>query len=1004
MRYMPVVRVQPNGDTLRCYMSGDEFFHRLHDAEGYTIVQDSETGEYVYATLREGLLQPTGYVPGRVEPASVGLSPNLVPSSSELKRLRELWNVPEKYVPATSKTSGANHGELNNIVIFIRFADDTTFSTMSFSAIDSKFNDSTAGASSMYNYFKKTSYNNLNVRTYYYPVPYGNMVLSYQDAHTRSYYQPYSAANTMGYVSDSDSREREFALLTNAVTWINTNSPVSTSLNLDVDNDGLVDNVCFVVSGTYTGWSDLLWPHKWSLYDRYVYINGKRVYTFNLQLAGSGEHYFGVSTLCHEMTHTLGAPDIYHYDNYTNVSPGGSWDLMCSNQTPPQQSNSLFKYKYLNWFDSIPELTDSGSYTLQSLATGPNHAYKIASADRQQWYILEYRNSSDTFDSSIPGRGLLVWRYNESRSADNADFNFFDTPHELWLFRPNSAVDTINGNTSSAAFGLYGRNTFDASSNPHPYLCDGTPDSSFSLTNIQVSSDRTVVSFTFTPHAGVGCRGEVSTPLVQGFESGDEGCWYSVSVSSANSGRQGVGSTADGYLTYNGLYGYRFSSYSRASDYNQYLISPRLPANALHMTFYYRRSHTTEENFRVTYSTTTDDLLAFTDTLADVAVNSTGWYCCDLLVPARAKYVAINYYSNYKYYLYIDDISLTDTLEASNDTIVRDTVYEYVHDTVTRVWHDTLYRWATDTMYYNIVDSVLRTVWDTVYVEPEMGTVAVVAPLPGRGTTVGSGVFPIGSTVEIAAIANPPYRFSHWNDGNTDNPRTVIVMGSQVVYNASFVGRDVAKWRDAEKATITIHDTVIVHDTVWNDIHDTVWIERCDTVWLPTQQHDTVWIDQYEQVEVDPTVYYTITTISSWDEAGMVAGNGRYPRGTVVEVGAVAKSGYRLLCWSDGVADNPRQVVLNADRQLMAIFGYMESIEQPDDMRVKVYVSDGTLVIESPAGEAVSVYNVYGQRVYCKESMHVGTAASTLVRIPSLSAGFYAVKVGEKCVRKVIVM
>ena len=63
-----------------------------------------------------------------------------------------------------------------------------------------------------------------------------------------------------------------------------------------MDNDGYVDNICFIVKGTYTGWNDLLWPHKWSLYDRNVYINGKRVYTFNLQLEGSGSHYFSTST------------------------------------------------------------------------------------------------------------------------------------------------------------------------------------------------------------------------------------------------------------------------------------------------------------------------------------------------------------------------------------------------------------------------------------------------------------------------------------------------------------------------------------------------------------------------------------------------------------------------------------------------------------------------------------------------------------------------------------
>ncbi len=1001
VRFLPVVRVQPNGDTLHCYVSGDEFFHRLHDREGYTIVQNPETGEYVYATLREGLLRPTGYVPGSVNPASVGLSPNLTPSVQELQRLHSLWEVPEKYRPAAPKTSGANHGLLNNIVIFIRFADDTAFSTASFSSIDSKFNDSTAGASSMYNYFKKTSYNKLHILTHYYPAPSGSTVLSYQDVHARNYFRPYSATNTLGYVSDSDRTAREFDLLENAVNWVNSNTPVSTALNLDVDDDGLVDNVCFVVSGTYTGWSDLLWPHKWSLYDRYVYINGKRVFTFNFQLAGSGEHYFGVSTLCHEMTHTLGCPDIYHYENYDNVSPGGSWDLMNSNQTPPQQSNSLFKIKYLNWFDSIPELTDSGSYTMQSLASGPNHAYKIASADRQQWYILEYRNTSDTFDSSIPGRGMLIWRYNESTNADNADFDFFNTPHELWLFRPNSTIDTINGNVSGAAFGVYGRNSFDAMSNPHPYLCDGTPDTSFSITNILVSSDYSTVSFTFSPYAGVGCGTIATLPQVQDFETGSAGCWYSVSMNSRNSDRQGIGSTTDGFSTHGGQYAYRFSSYYSASDYNQYLISPKLPtSNALHLTFYYCRSHTSTERFSVVYSTTSDAPSAFTDTLADYGVSSPGWQYCDLLVPAGAKYVAINYQSYYKYYLYIDDIRIADTLTSSLDTIVRDTVFVLVHDTLSRVIHDTLYRWATDTMYYDVVDTVQRTVWDTLYVSPEMGALVVTTPVSAWGTPVGRGVFPIGSTVEISVIPNPPYRFSHWNDSNTDNPRVVTVMGGQA-YVAYFTdGEEVRKVM--ENTITTIYDTVYIHDTVWNNWRDTVWMELCDTIWLPGE-HDTVWVDHFEQVEIDTTVYYTLTTISSSDEMGVVSGNGLYPSGTEVEIGALANEGYRFLSWSDGVTDNPRSVVLDVDRTFVATFGEMVGIAQPDNQMVRVYVSNGTLVVEAPAKESIAVYNVYGQMVYSRSGRDMVDSVVAVVRIPSLSAGFYAVRVGESCVKKVIV-
>ena len=297
---MPVMRVQPNGDTLRCWVSGDEFFHRLHDADGYTIVQNVKTGMYVYAALENGVLVPTEYVPGRVNPAQVGLKPNLMPSAEELKRLHHLWDIPEPYRAEAPKTSGYNHGTLNNLVIFIRFSGEDSCTSDSFTTIDAMFNDSTAGATSMYSYFKVTSYNNLAVRTTYRPAPLGDRVLSYQDTLSRDYYMPYSSVNPNGYVDYAQRADREFSLLARAVEWVNANCPVDSNLNLDMDDDGYVDNICFVLSGSNGGWNDLLWPHKWGLYDRYVYINGKRVYTFNLQLAGSGDHYFGVSTFCHE--------------------------------------------------------------------------------------------------------------------------------------------------------------------------------------------------------------------------------------------------------------------------------------------------------------------------------------------------------------------------------------------------------------------------------------------------------------------------------------------------------------------------------------------------------------------------------------------------------------------------------------------------------------------------------------------------------------------------------
>jgi len=970
---MPVLRVQPNGDTLRCWVSGDEFFHRLHDAEGYTIIQNVKTGEFVYAQLSDGLLVPTPYVPGRDNPAQVGLSPNLVPGTQELQRLHHLWDIPEQYRAEAPKTSGRNHGTLNNLVIFIRFNDESSCTSAPFDTINAMFNDSTAGVSSMYNFFKTASYHNLNVLTTYRPAPTGSTVLSFQDSLNRSYYMPYSATNPTGYTSDNQRRSREFSLLQRAVNWVNTNCPVSSSVNLDMDNDGFVDNICFVVSGSYTGWNDLLWPHKWSLYDRYVYINGKRVYTFNLQLAGSGSHYFSVSTFCHEMTHTLGAPDLYHYYNFNNVSPAGSWDLMCSNQTPPQQTNSIFKYDYLNWFDSIPQITDSGTYSLQSLATGPNHAYKIAAAAPHQWYILEYRDIADTFDSSLPNRGLLIWRYNDLPTSNNAYFNNSDTLHELWLFRPNSSDDTTHGISAQAGFGLYGRNTFSAAcgnvstaSNPFPYLCSGTPDTSFSLINIQVSSDSHSVSFTFVPNDSTSCPTVNSFPLTLDFEDGVLGCWKMVSATPSNADRMGIYYT-DGYIQpHGGNYHFRFSSYVVTTDYNQYLISPRLqPSNPLHMVFYYRKFHNPHELFSVKYSSTGNDVADFTHTLADIDLSSSGgWQRCDVMVPDTARYVAINYHSNYSYYLYIDDIQLRDTLVGMD---VRDTTFIYVHDT----------------MYYDSHDTVEVSVFDTVLVTPEARQVLVYPNEANRGKASGSGTFLDGTVLEIAGIPNEGFRFDHWMDGNTDNPRTVLV-NSDLLYSAYFVSEDVAKDFPGLSNTNYYHDTVYVHDTIW----------------LPDPNGDTVFRYVYHTVELDTTTYYTLEVLSNDGAKGIVAGSGWFPKGTAVELAALPLPGYRLWHWDDLSHDNPKTVVVTGDMTITASFieKDAEGITPTLTPTAKVYAHGTTIVVELQEPQEVSVFNVLGQRLY-----HAPQAQGT-ARISSLPQGLYLVKVGPAPAQKIVLL
>ncbi len=106
-----------------------------------------------------------------------------------------------------------------------------------------------------------------------------------------------------------------------------------------------------------------------------------------------------------------------------------------------------------------------------------------------------------------------------------------------------------------------------------------------------------------------------------------------------------------------GDYGFRFSSFSGSSsgDFDQYLISPVLTQAGL-LEFAYKSSSGSEDKFRVGYSSTTNDVSAFT--WGDEMASASSWKTFSETMPENAKYFAINYTAVYKYRLYIDDITI----------------------------------------------------------------------------------------------------------------------------------------------------------------------------------------------------------------------------------------------------------------------------------------------------------------------------------------------------------
>ena len=455
----PVQVNQPDGSKLELFASGDEFYNWLHDKDGYTIKQNNN-GWYVFMTgSSSGELVFTDLKAGKDLPSSLGLQPWTNISGEKMKAIRSTANRQLKDIGSGRAPST---GTLNNISIFIRFSDQTEFG-QNLSYYSNMFNGTTGNT--MQSYFLEASYNALNINTSYYPTP-TTTVVSWQDSHPRAYYSPYNAtSNPTGYNGDTERTSREFTLLQNAVNGVS--SQVPTGLNLDGDNDGKVDNVCFIIKGGTDGWSELLWPHRWSIYDRTVTINGKRVYDFNFQLSDFLVSR-GVGVLCHEMFHSLGSPDLYHYTS-NGITPVGSWDLMESDQNPPQHMGAFMKYKYGHWISSIPTLTTDGTYILNPLTSSTNNCYKFASPNSTtEYFVVEYRRKTGTFENSLPGTGLLVYRINTAAEG-NAD----GPPDEVYLYRPGGTT-TVNGTVSSANYSLEsGRTAINSTTSPTPFLSTG---------------------------------------------------------------------------------------------------------------------------------------------------------------------------------------------------------------------------------------------------------------------------------------------------------------------------------------------------------------------------------------------------------------------------------------------------------------------------------------------------------------------------------------------------
>ena len=102
-------------------------------------------------------------------------------------------------------------------------------------------------------------------------------------------------------------------------------------------------------------------------------------------------------TICHELTHLLGAFDMYRYAYYYN-------DLMCYGPSLSEEEyNTTHINPYYNilygWCDAT-EYVGKGTYRLDSLSTGMYRPLLIPTDDPNQYFIIEARDAKG-FDAAL---------------------------------------------------------------------------------------------------------------------------------------------------------------------------------------------------------------------------------------------------------------------------------------------------------------------------------------------------------------------------------------------------------------------------------------------------------------------------------------------------------------------------------------------------------------------------------------------------------------------------
>ncbi|MGK7881791.1 MAG: M6 family metalloprotease domain-containing protein [Crocosphaera sp.] len=389
---------QEQGNSVALVVNGDEFYARYETEDGYTVVYDSDLGQFCYAILLEGMFASSG-IPMSQQPP-MGVRRHLKESSSVRnakfqQRYDQLRPIETDINPHIFRGRGRNNGlltgrrvsqgKVKGLTVLVEFTDVTTDVTKA--EVEDLLNGDNyrenGNFCSVREYFRLMSGGKLD----YTNVVVGPIKLS----RNRSYYENNSLVKEA---------------LDKAVNQFGINLS-----DFDSNGDGVIDAINFMYAGR-TVYQGYLWPHNFFIDLSYGNI---RTHFYMITSLGRRRVDLSIGTFCHETGHLLCRwPDLYDYGNrdgdFENSAGMGRYCLMGSgnhnNNGRTPSPVCAYLRDLVNWTEQTISLNAPGVYEARQGDYGTILRYET---DKPNEYFLIENRTQLGLDAHIPDTGLAVY-------------------------------------------------------------------------------------------------------------------------------------------------------------------------------------------------------------------------------------------------------------------------------------------------------------------------------------------------------------------------------------------------------------------------------------------------------------------------------------------------------------------------------------------------------------------------------------------------------------------